>query len=145
MFFDALLQSFQGFQFRACKHWIVKSICSLSKGAYVKIPEGGADHQWCWEKIYKDVRKEFIIERKTKVRAKSHPWMTSKIRKEINQRYKRLQIALRTNDQNDCNTYKRKRNEVTSILRTAERNYWKSSLLKQSKVDPKTFGKLSEG
>eukprot|EP00794_Sanderia_malayensis_P014558 gene14558-16060_t len=57
------------------------------------------DHEWCWGKIYKDIRNEFIKERKTKARVKSHPWMTSRIRKEINQRYKLLQIAIQTNNQ----------------------------------------------
>ena len=68
--------------------------------------------------------------------------MTSEIRKKINQRYKRLQIALHTNNQNDWNAFKRKRNQVTSILRAAERNYWKSSQAEARQSGSKDFWKI---
>lgn len=49
---------------------------------------------------------------------------------------------MHTNNQNDWNAYKRKRNEVTSILRTAERNYWKSSLDEAKQSGSKDFWKI---
>ena len=41
-----------------------------------------------WELLYKDVVNEFVIERKAKVRSNSLPWITTKIRKLLNTRYR---------------------------------------------------------
>ena len=40
-----------------------------------------------WELLYKDVVKEFVTERKAKVRSNSLPWITTEIRKLLNTRY----------------------------------------------------------
>ena len=80
------------------------------------------------EKLYKDVTNEYIPKRKAKIRSKSPPWMDTKIRKLMNQRYSLLKKANRTQDAQAREEYKKIRNRVCKELKIAEAKYWKRKL-----------------
>lgn len=85
------------------------------------------DSVYAWDKLYKSVINEHIKERKVKIRAHSHPWMNSSIRKELNKRFKLLQKAQSTpKGSREWNDYKKSRNYCTKILRIAEASYWQN-------------------
>lgn len=79
-----------------------------------------------WEELYKSVVNAHVKERKVKLRANSHPWMNSAIRKQLNNRYKLLKLAQKTaKGSHEWKLYKRARNYCTNLLRVAEANHWK--------------------
>ena len=49
-----------------------------------------------WEFLYKNIIEDHIKERKVKIKAKSHPWVNTTIRKMMNKRYRLLLRAQRT-------------------------------------------------
>ena len=63
------------------------------------------DNYWMIEKLYEQRSKEQLPKRKAKIRTKSLPWVNSKIRKLINQRYKQLIKAQKSKDPEDCKIY----------------------------------------
>ena len=91
------------------------------------------DNLWMVEKLYKDVVREAIPKRKAKIRSKSLPWMNSKLRKLMNQRYVLLRKANRTQESKDQDEYKRMRNRVSKELKSSEANYWKQKLAETDK------------
>ena len=97
------------------------------------------DSLWAWNHLYKEVRSDYIKERVAKVRAKSLPWMNSKIRKLMNKRFKLLKVTKRSKLTVDWEAYKEKRNEVTKALHVAEKNYWNKILNEASNKDKKNF------
>ena len=54
------------------------------------------DNLWMNEMFYKDIVTDNLLEKKAKIRSYSLPWMNSKIRKLMNQRYKQLIKANKT-------------------------------------------------
>ena len=79
-----------------------------------------------WEGLYKSIVDSHIQERKVKVRAVSHPWINSAIRKHLNNRYKLLRSAQQTaKGSHEWKIYKKAKNYCTKLLRIAEANYWK--------------------
>ena len=88
--------------------------------------------------LYSDIVKENIPTRKAKVCSNSLPWMNSKIRKLMNQRYKKLKKANKQKNPDDRNAYKKLRNEVERELRTAETCYWNQKV-KEAKEGSANF------
>ena len=91
------------------------------------------DNYWMANALYRDIKLEFLRERKAKVRSKSLPWMNGSIRKLMNQRYRRLLKAQRTGSSEDRLKYKELRNKVIKALRSAEVEYWTNILSTTSK------------
>ena len=86
------------------------------------------DIAWAWELLYKDIINNHLKRRKAKIRSNSLPWMNTLIRKSMNNRYKLLQKAQKSNDLNDWKEYKKARNHTTSLCGETERNYWRTKL-----------------
>ena len=84
------------------------------------------DAEYAFNTSYNNIIKAHIPERKVKIRSNSLPWITSAIRKCMNKRYKSLQQAKRTQNEDLWREYRKKSNEVTRQLRTAETLYWKN-------------------
>ena len=82
---------------------------------------------WAYNKLYQNVKKDYIPERKVKVRHKSLPWINSEIRKLMDQRFAALNKHKRTKNGSDWNVYKKLRNKVTKQLKISETEYWKKS------------------
>ena len=76
--------------------------------------------------------------RTVKVKTQSLPWVDGNVRKLMNQRYRKLQKAQRTNDPKDREEYIKLRNKVN---RTAESRYWKR-LLEEKENGSKNFWKI---
>ena len=84
------------------------------------------DVVWSWNTLYNEVIQSHIKTRKFKVRAESNPWMTGKLRKEMNKRYRLLQKAKKTQKGSlEWQQYKSARNMCTKMLRNAESKFWK--------------------
>ena len=81
------------------------------------------DMTCAWETIYKNMLNEHLSERIAKVRSNSLPWMNSHIRKTTERRFKALNLAKETGTKKSWDEYRKLRNEVTYLLRTAEANY----------------------
>ena len=70
-----------------------------------------------FELLYKDVIKEYVKTRMAKVKTKSLPWVTRKIRKLMNKRYKALLKWQRNKKDLQLKMlYKKLRNDVTREL-----------------------------
>ena len=89
--------------------------------------------------MYDEVKKDHIKERIARVRTKSLPWMNSDIRKKMNAQYKALKTAKTSQLQKDWDQYKKLRNEVKKMLRTAEREYWLANLKEAKRKDMQSF------
>ena len=64
-----------------------------------------------WEELYRTIVNSHIKERKVKMRAHSHPWINSAIRKQLNNRYKLLKVAQKTaKDSHEWKIYKKAKN-----------------------------------
>lgn len=48
---------------------------------------------WMSDFLQRDIKKDFLPERKAKIRSKTLPWMNAEIRKSMNQRYNKLRQA----------------------------------------------------
>ena len=77
--------------------------------------------------------REAIPERQAKIRSKCLPWMNSKIRKLMNQRYALLIKANLTRGSKDRAECKRLWNRVSKELKSSEANYWKQKLAEVDK------------
>ena len=60
-----------------------------------------------------------------KVKGRLCIWMTTKIKQEMNIRDKLLPRARRTKAENDWSSYKRQRNNVTSLVKKVKNNYFR--------------------
>ena len=80
------------------------------------------DNYWMVEKLYEQIKTEQLPKQKSKVRTKSLPWVNSKIRKLMNQRYRQLIKAQKSKDPEDWKMYKELRNKVSREMKRAERN-----------------------
>ena len=58
------------------------------------------------EKLYEQIKTEQLPKRKAQIRTKSLPWINSKIKKLMNQRYKQLIKAWKIEDLEDWKMYK---------------------------------------
>ena len=96
------------------------------------------DSLWAYNNLYQNVAKDYIPERKVKVRHKSLPWINSEIRKLMNQRFAALNKYKRTKNGSDWNAYKKLRNKVTKQLKIGLAEYWKKSFKEAKNV--KSFG-----
>ena len=76
------------------------------------------DNLWMNEILYKDIVKDNLPKRKVKVRSNSLPWMNSKIRKLMNQRYKQLIKANKTKNPDDRRLQKAKRRGQKRVTKT---------------------------
>ena len=83
-----------------------------------------------WELLYKNVVSEYVKIRKAKVRKDSLPWMTTALRKLLNERYKLLRIWQQDKNGVNHEKYKKARNLAKKEMRNAEVNYWKAEFAK---------------
>ena len=89
------------------------------------------DVAWAWESLFKDVVDSHVPNRLVKVKQCSLPWMNSEIRKAMNKRYKLLKLCDGTAaTKKYWKEYKLIRNKVTTLLRSAETQYWKEKFTK---------------
>ena len=96
------------------------------------------DNYWMVEKLHEQIKTEQLPKRKAKVRMKSLPYVNSKIRKLMNQRYKQLIKAQKSKDPEDWKMHKELRNKVSREMKRAERNYW-VKLLSEKENNKKDF------
>ena len=73
-----------------------------------------------------------------KVKGRLCPWMTTKVKQEMNIRDKLLRRARRTKAENDWSIYKRQRNNVTSLVKKVKNNYFRD-LLRENARKPQKF------
>ena len=78
------------------------------------------DIAWAWEQLYKDMIQQHLPSKKLKTISDSLPWIDSKLCKEMNIRYKLLNKAQKSMNNDDWSKNKIQRNKVTSLLRKAE-------------------------
>ena len=91
----------------------------------VSAVEDVEDSVYLWETMFKDIIESNIKRRNVKVRHKSLPWINTKIRKAMNQRYKCLKAAQgKPYDNPRWDIYRAKRNAVRRMLRKGEVSYW---------------------
>ena len=84
------------------------------------------DIAWAWENLFNDVVNCHVATRRVKARQRSLPWMNSEIRKAMNKRYKLLRLCDGSQaSKKNWEDYKKARNNVTKLLRSAETQYWK--------------------
>ena len=86
------------------------------------------DNYWMMESIYRNIAESSLPKRKAKIRMNSLPWIDSRIRKLMNQRYKQLKKYRHTEDRTEKDRYKQLRNNVNKELRIAEEKHWKNLL-----------------
>ncbi len=65
---------------------------------------------------------------KKRVRGKPSPWMTDEIKKAMNVRDMLLHKSRKTKSESDVSAYKKKRNEVNSLLNKSKQAYYKNLL-----------------
>ena len=65
---------------------------------------------------------------KKRVRGKPSPWMTDEIKKAMNVRDMLLRKSRKTKSESDVSAYKKKRNEVNSLLNKSKQAYYKNLL-----------------
>ena len=107
----------------------------------VSAVEDVEDSVYLWEAMFKDIIESNIKQRNVKVRHKSLPWINTKIRKDMNQRYKCLKaVQGKPHDNPQWDTYRAKRNAVRRMLRKAKASYW-IGLFEESS-SPKDFWKI---
>ena len=75
---------------------------------------------------------------KKKVKGRPCPWITAKIRHEMNTRDRLLRKARRTNTEIDWSNYKRQRNDVTSLVKKVKNSYFRD-LLRENARKPQKF------
>ena len=75
-----------------------------------------------------------------KVKKKPAPWLTSKVKKLMNERDQLLRKSRRTKREDDISKYRRMRNEVYNAVRRAKYSYHKESLQANCK-NPSKFWK----
>ena len=73
-----------------------------------------------------------------KVKGRLCPWITTKVKQEMNIRDKLLRKARRTNAENDWSKYKRQRNSVTSLVKKVKNNHFRD-LLRENARKPHKF------
>ena len=96
------------------------------------------DSLWVWEKLFTSIINENVKTRKAKIRNRSEPWMTSIIRKELNNRFRLFQKAKVTpRGSQEWKDYKTSRNRCSNIIKSAKAKYWQNEF-KNSK-NSKTF------
>jgi len=84
------------------------------------------DTCWAWQKLYDEIINKHIKSRRVKIKAQTHPWMNSDIRKQMNRRYKLLKTAQKTEKgSREWTLYKQARNHCTALFRKAKCQYWK--------------------
>lgn len=98
------------------------------------------DSLWAWEELFNGVINEHVQTRKVKVRSKNEPWMTGKIRKLLNNRYKLFKNANGTpKGSPEWKLYKQSRNGCTNAIKAAKAKYWRNEFDKSN--NSKSFWK----
>ena len=97
------------------------------------------DNLWAWNKLHEEVRHDPIKKRIAKIRANILTWMNGEIRKYVNERYKLLKIAKRTNRRKNSKHIRQKETQVTNLLREAEMKHWKETLQELRGKGTKSF------
>ena len=92
-----------------------------------------------WHYLFSDILKDHVKTLKLKKRDQNKPWIDRILRKELNQRYKMLCKAKRTNNPDTWRDYKTQRNKCKRLLMKAESTYWKDQF--ETTNSPKTFWK----
>ena len=120
-----------------------ESLCIDIKNSNINLTDQFENVSKTWGHFYATLLNIFnkqapII--KTKVRGKPSLWVTSELKKKINELDKCLKICRNTKREVDISSYKRKRNEVNLALRKAKSVYFKN-LLNESKKLPREFWK----
>ena len=82
------------------------------------------DRYWAWSNIFNGICNRHAPCKEVKIRSQSLPWITPQIRHVMNQRYKILLIARRTNKEELWTRYRELRNKVTSEVRKAKCKYY---------------------
>ena len=106
---------------------MVKNYKTMNIDEFKKTPPGGSpicddvdDVANAWELLYKSVVDDYVTERIAKVTTDSLPWFTTDLRKLLNKHFKLLKKYQKTKD------------PQTHILKAAETNYWKHTVLESS-------------
>ena len=103
--------------------------------------EDVADIAWVWENLFNDAVNCHVPTRRVKARQRSLPWMNSEIRKAMNKRYKLLRLCDGSQaSKKNWEDYKKARNNVTKLLKSAETQYWKDQF--PNAITLVNFGKL---
>ncbi|KAL9954935.1 hypothetical protein ACROYT_G042525 [Oculina patagonica] len=82
------------------------------------------DCYWAWSNIFNDICNRHAPYREVKIRSQSLPWITPQIRHTMNQRFKILLMARRTNNEELWKIYRELRNKVTLDVRKAKCHYY---------------------
>ncbi|KAL9952413.1 hypothetical protein ACROYT_G039663 [Oculina patagonica] len=82
------------------------------------------DCYWAWSNIFNDICNRHAPYREVKIRSQSLPWITPQIRHTMNQRFKILLMARRTNNEELWKIYRELRNKVTLDVRKAKCKYY---------------------
>ena len=83
------------------------------------------DHVWAWQHLYQRIVSDHISTRQVRKRKNQLPWITNKIKKEQNKRYRLLKLYKVNNDVHTWTLYKAVRNRVKRLIRDAEISYWR--------------------
>ena len=83
---------------------------------------------WVWEKLYTDICDYHAPYKDTNDCNDSSPWISSVIKRKMNQMFKLFKKAIQTKEAVDWAQYKKIRNEITSDIRTAKAKYFKDQL-----------------
>ena len=105
------------------RYWDFLQLRSLERKDAHQCFDNIDDNHWMVDVLYQDVKSEFLLERKVKIRSKTLPWMNGNIRKIMNQRYQQLLKAQRTGDAEEWKKCKELRNKVNKTLKRAESDY----------------------
>ena len=84
------------------------------------------DTYWAWSQILTDICNKHAPYRSFKARSQSLPWITPQLRHKMNQRYKLYRTSIKTNDAVIWKQYKDLRNQLTTEVRKAKANYYKT-------------------
>ena len=102
--------------------------------------ENPDDHYQAWLTLFNDICDKYAPYREIKIRRQSLPWITPQIRHLMNDRYKTLLKAKRTNNHELWIKYRKLRNTVTQEVRSAKCKYY-AELFDEVK-DCKSYWKL---
>ena len=128
-------RSFKGFdetKFRNAVENLPMQICEIF--------DETDDQYWVFSKLYYDVLNEHAPLKSKTVSRKKVPYMTSDLMKEMYKRNRLKNIFFKYRCKENWENYKRQRNKVTSLRRSAIKQYFMTNC-KKPNVSPKDFWK----
>ena len=90
------------------------------------------------------VAKECILTKMVTIRNSDRPWFNSELRREIRKRDRIRKIAKKFNKQSDIDKYKKQRNKVKNLKKTAKEHFEQNldTLILENISNPKTYWKI---